>query len=138
VPASSGLPSLVIPRKTLIRPLLLSARKKSPLGAVRINLGLSSPVAYCCTVNPAGAFGHASCGRAINRGPRFADSVAYGAGRSRAVILRIFPGCSKRKSVYGVCGAGASVFTGFRLAGIASGDAEALCCALWEFLSDFK
>src|SRR5258708_34471815 len=106
MPVCLGLPSLVIPRKTLIWPLLLSARKKSPLGAVRINLGLSSPVAYCCTVNPAGAFGHASCGRATNCGPLFADSVAYGAGRTCAVILRTFPGSSKRKSVYGGCGGG--------------------------------
>src|ERR1700675_1735762 len=121
VPASLGLPSLVIPRKTLILPLLPSARKKSPLGAVRINLGLSRPVAYCCTVNPAGAFGHASCGRATNCGPLFADSVAYGAGRSCAVILWIFPGCSKRKSVYGACGAGALVLTGFTLADPTSG-----------------
>src|SRR6267143_295656 len=138
MPVCSGLPSLVIPRKTLILPLLLSARKKSPLGAVRINLGLSSPVAYCCTLNPAGAFGHASSGRAINRGPLFAESVAYGAGRSCAVILRIFPGCSKRKSVNGGGGGGAVVFTGVTLAGFSSRDAEAVFCVLWEFLSDFK
>jgi hypothetical protein len=54
------------------------------------------------------------------------------------VILRICPGCSKRKSVYGGCGGGALVFTGVTLAGFASGDAEAVVCVLWEFLSDFK
>src|SRR4029077_7162679 len=113
----SGLPSLVTPRKTLIWPLLLSARKMSPLGAVRINLGLSRPVAYCCTLNPVGAFGHASPGRATNCGPLFADLVAYGAGRSCAVIWRTFPGCSKRKSVYGAGGGGAFVLTGLTLVG---------------------
>src|ERR1700686_2902587 len=84
---SFGLPSVVIPRNTLIFPLLLSARKKSPLGDVRISRGLSSPVAYCCTVNPFGAFGHASSGRATNLGPLLAVSVANGAGRSSVVIL---------------------------------------------------
>ncbi len=52
-------------------------------------------------------------GRAITSGPLAAESVAYGAGRSCTVILRIFPGSSKRKSVNGTCGAGAFVVTGF-------------------------
>src|ERR1700687_1537828 len=57
----------------------------------------------------------------------------YGAGRSCAVILRTFPGCSKRKSVYGGCGGGAFVLTDF-----SSGDAETAFCGLLEFLSDFR
>src|SRR5208282_608353 len=126
-----GLPSRVIPRNTRIFPLLLSARKTSPLGAVRISLGLSSPVAYCCTLNPAGAFGQAPCGRGTTCGALPAESVAYGAGRSCAVILRIFPGSSKRKSVNGGCGGGAFVLTALALA-------ESTGCAPGEFLSDFK
>src|SRR5580704_10629573 len=133
MPASSGLPSRVIPRNTLIFPLLLSARKTSPLGAVRINLGLSSPVAYCCTVNPAGAFGHASRGRLTMRGPLFDDSVRYGAGRSCTVILRTVPGCSKRKSVNGAGGGGA-----FVLSGATSLESASTVFALVEFGSDFK
>ena len=50
----SGLPLLVIPRKTLTSPALVSATKMSPLGAVRMIRGLSSPVAYCSTLKPAG------------------------------------------------------------------------------------
>src|SRR5580692_2766507 len=91
---SFGLPSAVMPRKILILPLLLSARKKSPLGAVRISRGLSRPVAYCWTENPAGALGHASAGRATSFGPLLEVSVAYGAGRLSGVILRTVPGSS--------------------------------------------
>ena len=72
----AGLPSLVIPRNTLMSPPLVSARKKSPLGAVRMMRGLFSPVAYCSTLNPWGAFGQASAGRATSLGPLVADSVA--------------------------------------------------------------
>src|SRR3984885_11615689 len=98
-----------MPRNTRIFPLSLSARKTSPLGAVLINLGLSNPVAYCWTVNPVGALGHALRGRATTLGPLLAVSVAYGAGKSWTVILRLFPGSSKRKSVKGGFGGGALV-----------------------------
>ena len=40
-----GLPSASTPRKTLILPVSLSARNRSPLGAKRISRGLSRPVA---------------------------------------------------------------------------------------------
>src|SRR5271166_1738356 len=96
-------------------------------------LGLSSPVAYCCTVNPAGAFGHMPSGRGTTLGPLLADTVACGAGRSCAVILCTFPGCSKRKSVNGGCGGGELVATG-----VALEDAESVLARPGEFLSDFR
>ena len=73
-------------------PALVSATKKSPLGAVRIMRGLSSPAAYCSTLKPAGTCGHAPSGRATTLGPLPADGVAKGAGRSFSVILRTCPG----------------------------------------------
>lgn len=103
------------------------------VGAVRISRGLSSPVAYCCTLKPAGAFGHASRGRATSCGPLAAESVTYGAGRSCTVILRKFSGSSKRKSVNGAGGGGAFVLTGFRSTGAAP-----FVLALGDCLSDFK
>jgi len=96
-------------------------------------LGLSSPVAYCCTVNPAGAFGHMPSGRGTTLGPLLADLVEYGAGRSCAVILCTLPGCSKRKSVNGGCGGGALVATG-----VVFEDAESAVAELLEFFSDFR
>src|SRR5579872_1620219 len=122
-----------MPRKTRIFPLLLSARKTSPFGAVRISRGLSNPVAYCWTVNPLGALGHALRGRATTLGPLLAVSVAYGAGRSCTVILRLFPGSSKRKSVNGGVGGGALVLMGFVLA-----LEDSTACGSGEFLSDFR
>src|ERR1700739_4449173 len=98
-----------MPRNTRIRPAELSARNMSPFGAVRSNRGLSSPPAYNSTLNPAGATGHAFSGRATTSGPFSADSVAYGCGRSAAVILRVVPGFSYRKSVNGAFGAGALI-----------------------------
>src|SRR5271169_2033137 len=96
-------------------------------------LGLSSPVAYCCTVNPAGAFGHMPSERETTLGPLLADSVAYGAGRSCAVILCTLPGCSYRKSINGGCGGGALVATG-----VVFEDAESTDAELSGFLSDFR
>ena len=96
ISACSGLPSAVIPRKTLISPVWLSATKKSPFGAVRINRGSLSPVAYCSTLNPAGTCGQAFSGRGTSCGPLPAEDVANGAGRSCNVIFRILPGFSKR------------------------------------------
>ena len=90
----SGLPSLVSPRNTRMRPGSLSARKMSPFGAVRNVRGLSRPAAYISTLNPAGAAGHTLSGRATNFGPLSADWVAYGCGRSFTVILRVVPGFS--------------------------------------------
>ncbi len=66
-----GLPSAVIPRKTLMSPASLSATKKSPLGAVTIKRGLFRPLAYSWTVNPGGAVGHALLGRLTTSGPLF-------------------------------------------------------------------
>src|ERR1700722_20550877 len=83
-----GFPSAVIPRKTMIWPLLVSATKKSPLGAVRIRRGLSSPVAYNSTLKPFGASGQTPSGRGTTVGLFPADLVAKGSGRSCTVILR--------------------------------------------------
>ena len=63
----SGLPSLVIPRKTLMSPAVVSARNISPLGALRRIRGLVSPVAYRPTLKPSGALGHAFSGPRHNR-----------------------------------------------------------------------
>src|ERR1700680_830668 len=90
-----------------MRPAVLSARKMSPLGAVRNKRGLSRPVAYCSTLKPAGAMGHTFAGRATTSGPFSADFVAYGSGRSFTVIFRVVPGFSYRKSANGGCGGGA-------------------------------
>ena len=92
--ACSGLPSLVIPRNTRMRPDSPSATKMSPFGAVRNVRGLSSPAAYNSTLNPGSATGHAFSGRVTKDGPLFADSVANGCGRSLTVILRTVPGFS--------------------------------------------
>src|ERR1019366_8450766 len=102
-----GFPSPVIPRNILMSPAWLSAKKTSPLGAVEILRGSSRPVANNSTLNPAGACGQASCGRSTTRGQLSAELVAYGAGRSLAVILCIAPGFSERKSVNGGLGGGA-------------------------------
>src|SRR4029077_18457784 len=112
----SGLPSLLIPRKTRTSPVSLSATKKSPLGAVRISLGSFSPEAYKSTLNPSGTCGHAFSGRSTNFGPLPADGVTNGAGRSFSVILRNFPGFSKRKSVNGAVEIGKLASATFALA----------------------
>ena len=96
VSVCSGFPSAVIPRKTSISPLLLSATKESPLGAVRINRGSFKPVAYSSTLNPGGTCGHAFSGRGTSLGLLPAEFVAKGAGKSFNVILRTVPGFSKR------------------------------------------
>src|ERR1700686_3391529 len=72
----SGLPSAVIPRKTLMSPALVSARNISPLGARRITRGLVNPVAYNSTLKPGGAFGQVVCGRGTIFGPFVAELVA--------------------------------------------------------------
>ena len=90
----SGLPVLVIPRKTLMFPALVSATKKSPFGAVRIMRGYSRLPAYSSTLKPSGTFGHAPSGRATTCDPFSAEGVTKGAGRSFKVILRVFPGFS--------------------------------------------
>src|SRR5262249_48942216 len=82
-----ALPSSVIPRNTLIWPGRLSARNRSPLGAVRMSLGLSSPEAYSATLNPAGACGQAVAGLATSLGMSATDGVACGGGRSEGLIL---------------------------------------------------
>lgn len=51
----SGLPSLVRPRNTRMRPGSLSVTKISPFGTVRRVRGLSRREAYSSTLNPAGA-----------------------------------------------------------------------------------
>ena len=53
------------PRRTFTSPALLSARKRSPLGAVRIRRGSVKPCAYISTLKPAGATGQAFAGRAM-------------------------------------------------------------------------
>src|SRR6202011_5674488 len=108
----SGLPPAVIPRKTLMSPPLVSARKKSPLGAVRMIRGLFRPVAYCSTLKPLGASGHAFWGRATTLGPAVADCVAYGSGRSSTLIWRVVPGFSKRWWGNGGGGGGPGDFWG--------------------------
>src|SRR5258708_7270938 len=87
VAACSGLPSLVKPRKILISPLSLSARKTSPLGAARNSLGSSRPVAYSSTLNPGRVLGIASAGRGYGWGKLLADFVAFGGGKSATVNL---------------------------------------------------
>src|SRR5215831_11948833 len=87
-----GLPSSVTPRNTLIRPARLSARNRSPLGAVRMRRGLSSPDAYSATLNPAGASGQAAAGLSTSLGESATDGVAYDGGRSEVVILWTVPG----------------------------------------------
>ena len=46
-PSAGACQSLVIPRKILMSPALVSATKMSPLGAVRMIRGSSRPAAYC-------------------------------------------------------------------------------------------
>src|ERR1700682_4727406 len=88
----SGLPALVIPRKTLISPALLSARNTSPLGARRIRRGSSSPDAYSSTLKPGGTCGHAFAGRGTTVGPLPAEDVTKGDGISFTAIFRVLPG----------------------------------------------
>jgi len=76
----------------------------SPLGAVRIHRGSSNPDANISTLKPAGATGHEFSGRVTSSAPLFAEFVANGAGKSFAVIFRVVPGFSKRKSVKGAVG----------------------------------
>src|SRR5579864_628967 len=112
-----------MPRKMRILPALLSARKMSPLGAVRSSRGLSRAAANCSTLNPAGATGHAFSGRATRSAPLSDDFVSYGWGRSLTEIFRTVPGLSYRKSVKGGCGASALI--GEALAVSAGGAADA-------------
>src|SRR5215469_5501093 len=98
-----------MPRKTRIRPGSISARKISPLGAVRSQRGFSKPDANNSTLNPAGATGHTFSGRATRSAPFSADFVANGSGRSFTVILRVVPGFSYRKSVNGAAGEGSLI-----------------------------
>src|SRR5229473_3600181 len=76
VDVCSALPSLPTPRKTLISPLLISAKKTSPFGAARNSRGSSKPAAYNSTLNPGSALGIASAGRGYGSGKPFADFVA--------------------------------------------------------------
>src|SRR5258708_3563367 len=87
VAACSALPSLVTPRKTLISPALISAKKTSPLGAARNSRGSSRPVAYNSTLKPGRTLGIAPAGRGYGTGKLFADFVVKGAGRSLTVTL---------------------------------------------------
>lgn len=72
----SALPFASIPRNNWILPAPFNAANTSPFGAVRSRRGPGTPLAYCSTLNPAGAFGHASAGRATIRAPLPADDVA--------------------------------------------------------------
>src|SRR5256885_12299160 len=102
----SALPALVIPRKILISPAILSARNTSPLGALRISRGSCRPDAYTSTLKPGGTCGHAFAGRGTIFGTLPDEGVASGRGRSFAVIFRVLPGLSYRKSVNGGGGVG--------------------------------
>src|SRR2546427_12285335 len=106
----SGLPALVIPRKILILPALLSATNMSPLGARRISRGSSRPDANSSTLNPGGTCGQAFAGRGTTLGPLPAEGVTNGRGISFTVIVRVLPGFSYRKSVNGGGGGGAFNF----------------------------
>src|SRR5208283_435260 len=86
-----GFPLAVMPRKIVISPLWLCARKISPLGAVMILRGSSRPVANNSTLNPVGACGQAFFGRSTTLGQFDEELVALGAGRSFAVILCTAP-----------------------------------------------
>src|SRR3974390_1529810 len=90
-----------MPRKTRICPAPVSARNRSPFGAVRIRRVSFNPLANCSTLNPSGALGQAFAGRATRFGPLSADSVAKGFGRSCTMILCVRPGSSARKSTNG-------------------------------------
>ena len=81
----SGLPGLVIPRKTLITPALLSATNMSPLGDLRISRGSSRPDAYSSTLKPGGTCGQAFAGRDTTLGPLPAEGV----GASLSARVRV-------------------------------------------------
>src|SRR6266550_1409714 len=102
----SALPASVIPRKILISPAILSARKMSPLGALRISRGSCRPEAYSSTLKPGGTCGHAFAGRGTILGALPDEGVASGGGRSFTLIFRVLPGFSYRKSVKGGGGGG--------------------------------
>src|SRR5262249_35268342 len=70
----------------------------SPLGAVRMRRGPSSPSAKSSTSNPSGAFGFAPAGRGVSFGGLLADRLSLGAGRSAIPILWRSPGRSWRQS----------------------------------------
>src|SRR5271166_2821521 len=83
---------------TRMPPAPLSARNTSPFGAVLISRGMSSPRATRLTLKPGSTCSGAGCGIATTDGPRAADDVANGAGRSEGVIRCTTPGASCRQS----------------------------------------
>ena len=71
----------------MIFPWFVAAMKKSPFGALIMVRGAkSSFVAYRSTLNPSGACGQTLSGRGTGRPNRADDFVAYGSGRSFAVM----------------------------------------------------
>ena len=70
----AGLAVGVMPRMTMIFPGELSARKMSPLGAIRIRRGFSKPVANCSTLKPGRVWGHTPSGRGAIAAALLADS----------------------------------------------------------------
>src|SRR5437773_9433738 len=119
-----------MPRNTRIRPACVSARKMSPLGAIRSNRGLFSPDAKRFTWNPAGAIGHTSAGRDTSSAPLTDDFVTNGCGKSLTVIFRIVPGFSNRKSVNGAGGGGALIVLEKAAEVVAGGGASAAAAVL--------
>src|SRR5450631_4514726 len=77
-----------------ILPGPVSAMKISPLAATRMARGFSSPVTYGSTANPLGTAGRTPIGAATTLGVLLAEDVAYGLGKSAAVINRRTPGPS--------------------------------------------
>ena len=77
----SGLPCLVIPRKTLMSPAVVSARNISPLGALRRIRGLVSPVAYRPTLKPSRRLGPRVFRAGHDRGTAYRGFGSIGLGK---------------------------------------------------------
>src|SRR5229473_3355814 len=91
---TSALPAPSAARKTRTSPALLSAIKRSPLGAVRMRRGFERPPRNSSTLKPSGTCGQASAGRLTSFGPLTTESVAKGFGKSAMVTRRRTPGRS--------------------------------------------
>src|SRR6266852_4830568 len=91
---TSALPAPSAARKTRTSPALLSAIKRSPLGAVRMRRGFERPLRNSSTLKPSGTRGQASAGRLTSFGPLTTESVAKGFGKSAMVTRRRTPGRS--------------------------------------------
>ena len=100
-------------RSTMMRPVCVSLRMMSPLGATRIARAPGRSLANTSTLKPAGTESFALAGLSMNFGKLLADGVSYGAGSLARSTRCLRPGKSFFQS--------ASPFTGPAAGGAGGG-----------------